>query len=169
MAWSGHVESTGDIPKNGWTKGRGFNESEITKTKQNKANLTPEKDSTTSSASQKKYKTENARVVQACATCGKKTRSEKNLRSLFHQNTVATQLRTDGVHCRESAGTRPVNLKVVSNECCLLGRWSSWTNQYTSLFPTPTNGKKWACWKYRRHTEKWLNEGPRLQWKRNNK
>ena len=26
-----------------------------------------------------------------------------------------TQLRTDGVHCRESAGTGPVNLKVVPN------------------------------------------------------
>ena len=30
-----------------------------------------------------------------------------------------TQLRTDDVYCRESAGTGPVNLKVVSNECCL--------------------------------------------------
>ena len=30
-----------------------------------------------------------------------------------------TQLRTDGVHCRKSAGTGPVNLKVVPNECCL--------------------------------------------------
>ena len=28
-------------------------------------------------------------------------------------------LRTDGVHYRESAGTGPVNLKVVPNECCL--------------------------------------------------
>ena len=37
-----------------------------------------------------------------------------------------TQLYTDGVPCRESAGTGPVNLKVVSNECCL-GR-SPWTN-----------------------------------------
>ena len=37
-----------------------------------------------------------------------------------------TQLRSDGVHCRESAGTGPVNLKVVPNECCL-GR-SPWTN-----------------------------------------
>ena len=37
-----------------------------------------------------------------------------------------TQLRTDGVHCRESAGTGPVKLKVVPNECCL-GR-SLWTN-----------------------------------------
>ena len=37
-----------------------------------------------------------------------------------------TQLRTDGVHYRESTGTGPVNLKVVPNECCL-GR-SLWTN-----------------------------------------
>ena len=50
-----------------------------------------------------------------------------------------TQLRTDGVHCRESAGTGPVNLKVVPNGCCL-GR-SPWTScmtindivQYTSV------------------------------------
>ena len=41
-------------------------------------------------------------------------------------NRVA-QLRADGVHCRESAGTGPVNLKVlVLDECCL-GR-SPWTN-----------------------------------------
>ena len=37
-----------------------------------------------------------------------------------------TQVRTDGVHCRESAGTAPVNLKVVPNGCCL-GR-SPWIN-----------------------------------------
>ena len=37
-----------------------------------------------------------------------------------------TQLRPDGVHCRESAGTGSVNLKAVPNECCL-GR-SPWTN-----------------------------------------
>ena len=37
-----------------------------------------------------------------------------------------TQLRTDGVHCRESAGTGPVNLKVVPNECCLAR--SPWTD-----------------------------------------
>ena len=37
-----------------------------------------------------------------------------------------TQLRTDGVHYRESAGTGPVSLKVVPNEC-YLGR-SPWTN-----------------------------------------
>ena len=30
-----------------------------------------------------------------------------------------TQLRTDAVHCRESAGTGPVNLTVVLNGCCL--------------------------------------------------
>ena len=39
-----------------------------------------------------------------------------------------TQLRTDRVHCRESAGTGPVNLKIVPNGCCP-GR-SSWTNSY---------------------------------------
>ena len=39
-----------------------------------------------------------------------------------------TQLRTDGVHCRESAGTGSVNLKVAPHGCCL-GR-SSWTNHY---------------------------------------
>ena len=37
-----------------------------------------------------------------------------------------TQLRTDGVHCRESAGAGPVNLKVVPNRCCL-GK-SPWTD-----------------------------------------
>ena len=52
-------------------------------------------------------------------------------------------LRTVGVHCRESAGTGPVDLKVVPNECCL-GR-SPWTNKYAPLFPTPTVGMKWAC------------------------
>ena len=36
------------------------------------------------------------------------------------------RLRTVGVHCRESAGTGPVNLKVVPNECCL--DRSPWTN-----------------------------------------
>ena len=32
-----------------------------------------------------------------------------------------TQLCTDGVHCRESAGTGPVNLKVGPNECYEVG------------------------------------------------
>ena len=62
----------------------------------------------------------------------------------------ATQLRTDGVYCRESTGRGPVVLKVVPNRCCL-GR-SPWTNYYTPLFPTPTIGLKWACRKYRRFT-----------------
>ena len=48
-----------------------------------------------------------------------------------------TQLRTDGVHCRDSAGTGPVNLKVAPNGCCL-GR-SSWTKLYAPLSHTP-------CW-----------------------
>ena len=53
-------------------------------------------------------------------------------------------LRTGGVHCREPAGTGPVNLKVVPNECCL-GR-SPWTATNIRLFfPTPTIGMKWAC------------------------
>ena len=47
-----------------------------------------------------------------------------------------TQLRTDGIHCRESAGTGPVNLKVVPNGCCL-GR-SPWINYHAPPFPTPT-------------------------------
>ena len=36
------------------------------------------------------------------------------------------QLCIDGVHCGESAGTGPVNFKVVPNECCLVR--SPWTN-----------------------------------------
>ena len=55
-----------------------------------------------------------------------------------------TQLRTDGVHCRESAGTGPVNLKVVPNECCL--GTSPWTNQYAPLFSTPIIGVKWVLY-----------------------
>ena len=39
-----------------------------------------------------------------------------------------TQLRTDGVHCRESESKGPVHLKVVPNECCL--DRSPCTNQY---------------------------------------
>ena len=45
-----------------------------------------------------------------------------------------TQLHTDGVHCRESAGTGPVNLKVVPYGCCL-GR-SPWTNYDAPLSHT---------------------------------
>ena len=41
--------------------------------------------------------------------------------SLSGQSRVyrVTQLHTDGIHCRESAGTGQVNLKVVPNECCI--------------------------------------------------
>ena len=38
---------------------------------------------------------------------------------------------TDGVHCLDFAGTGPVSLKVVPNECCL-GRWA-WTNKHASF------------------------------------
>ena len=62
---------------------------------------------------------------------------------LNHHNTPSgksrvyrvTQLRTDGVHCRESAGTGPVNLKVVPNVCGL-GE-SSWIDLYAPFFPHP--------------------------------
>ena len=58
---------------------------------------------------------------------------------------VTQLLRTNGVHFRESAGTGPVNLKVVPNGCCLgrLGHHGP-TNVRIS-FPTPTFGMKWAC------------------------
>ena len=44
-----------------------------------------------------------------------------NRHTLSGQSRVyrVTQWRTDGFHCRGSAGTGPVNLKVVPNECCL--------------------------------------------------
>ena len=58
-----------------------------------------------------------------------------------------TQLRTDDIHCRESAGTGPVNLEVVPNGCCL-GR-SPWTNKYAPFFLTLIIGMVWACSKYR--------------------
>ena len=52
----------------------------------------------------------------------------KNRHTLSDRSRVyqVTQLRTDGVYCGESAGTGPVNLKVVPNECCP-GR-SPWTH-----------------------------------------
>ena len=49
-----------------------------------------------------------------------------------------TQLRTDGVHCRESAGIGPVNPKVVPNECCL-GR-SPW---YQSICASLSHTHYW--------------------------
>ena len=49
-----------------------------------------------------------------------------------------TQLRTDGVHCRESAGTGPVVLKVVPNGCCLFaGHHGPINVRLFSLFPHP--------------------------------
>ena len=48
-----------------------------------------------------------------------------------------TQLRADGVHFRESAGTGPVNLKVVP----VTG--ASLAGHHAPLFPTPTIGMKW--------------------------
>ena len=56
-----------------------------------------------------------------------------------------TQLRTDGVHCRESAGTGPVNPKVVQTGAALAGHHGP-TN--APLFPTPTIDIKWICWNY---------------------
>ena len=55
-----------------------------------------------------------------------------------------TQLRTNGGHCRESADTGPVVLKVVfSNGCCHFSDHHGPT--YVRLsFPTPTIGMKWA-------------------------
>ena len=53
-----------------------------------------------------------------------------------------TQLRTDGVHCRESAGIGPVNLKVVpatgaAFSCITIGR--------CCCFPTPTRPFDTPC------------------------
>ena len=54
-----------------------------------------------------------------------------------------TQVRTDGVHCRESAGTGPVVLKVVSITGAAFS--SPWTNYYYApLFSTPTIGMEEA-------------------------
>ena len=52
------------------------------------------------------------------------------------------QLRTDGVHCQESAGTGPVSLKVISKGA-LAGHHGP-INMRLS-FPTPTIGMKGAC------------------------
>ena len=60
----------------------------------------------------------------------KKSSFFKKKRSFSHQNTV----------CRESAGTGPVNLKVVPNGC-FLGRLP-WTIEYAPLYPTTTIGMK---------------------------
>ena len=55
-----------------------------------------------------------------------------------------TQLRTDGVHCRESAGTGPVVLKVVPvMGAALAGHHGPIDARL--FFSTPTSGMKWAC------------------------
>ena len=51
-----------------------------------------------------------------------------------------TRLRTDGTHCRKSAGTGPVNLKVVPVTSSAFA--PPWT---APLFLTLTIGMKWAC------------------------
>ena len=54
------------------------------------------------------------------------------------------QLRTHGVHCRESAGTGPVVPSVVPIlGAALTGHHGP--NNMPLSFPPPTNGMKWAC------------------------
>ena len=55
-----------------------------------------------------------------------------------------TQLRTDGVHCRESAGTGPVVLKVVTVTGAAFAGHHGLMNVRLS-FPIPTIGIEWAC------------------------
>ena len=55
-----------------------------------------------------------------------------------------TQLRTDGIHCREAAGARPVVLKAVS---VTGAAFSGITMEYflcASLFPHPLYGAVWC-------------------------
>ena len=59
-----------------------------------------------------------------------------------------TQLRADGVHCRESAGTGPVVLKVVRVTGAAFA--SSWTNYYcASLFSHTHYWYKVSMFKYK--------------------
>ena len=61
-----------------------------------------------------------------------------------------TQLRTDGVHCRESAGTRPVVLKVVRvTGAALAGRHGPINMCLYFRHPLQDIGMKRACCKYR--------------------
>ena len=55
-----------------------------------------------------------------------------------------TQLRTDGVHYRESAGTGPVVSKVVPVTGAALAGHHEPINVHLSI-PTPTIGIEWAC------------------------
>ena len=56
----------------------------------------------------------------------------------------ACTLRTDGVHCRESAGTVPVVLKVVPVTSAAIFAGHHGPINVRRSFPTPTNGMKWA-------------------------
>ena len=57
----------------------------------------------------------------------------------------ATQLRTDGVHCRESNGTGPVALKVVPVAGAAFSGFTVVQLMCASLFPHPQIGMKWTC------------------------
>ena len=56
-----------------------------------------------------------------------------------------TQLRTDGLHCRESAGTGPVVLKVVAVTGAAILQVTMDQLMCASLFPHPLFGMMWAC------------------------
>ena len=55
-------------------------------------------------------------LLYGCSTWTLRQEHYAKLRTVHHR----VLLRTDGVHCRESAGTGPVNLKVVPNESAAL-------------------------------------------------
>ena len=55
-------------------------------------------------------------VQLTTSTIGNLTRL---IHTLLYVMTIHTYIHT---YCRESAGTGPVNLKVVPNECCLFGQ-----------------------------------------------
>ena len=57
-----------------------------------------------------------------------------------------TEMRTDGVHCLESAGTGPVVLKVVPVTGAAFARYDRPINNVCLPFPTPTIiGMEGAC------------------------
>ena len=56
-----------------------------------------------------------------------------------------TQLRTDDLHCRESAGTGPVVLKVVPVTGAAFALHHRGSINVRLSFPTSTIGMKWAC------------------------
>ena len=60
-----------------------------------------------------------------------------------------TQLRIDGVHCRDSAGTGPVVFKIVPVTGAVIFQTTMDQLMYASLFAKSTIGMKWACRKDR--------------------